>query len=238
MGCTTLPKGPEMEIDSKVKTYVIREVFHSLQGEGARAGSTNVFLRFAHCNLQCAIKTEGFNCDTDFHIGARRTIADIMGEIRSVDETPGGCGWVIVTGGEPTLQYDDEIRYALQRQGYDVAIETNGTHPLKGSVDYLAVSPKPGHPCVLPNADECRIVLKVGQVPDAAQLEMASRSERLFISPAFFAPDAERIAAWNGQHHLFVDLLMPDSIRWCIDYVKKNPRFSLSIQQHKILGLR
>ena len=219
------------------KTYVVREIFHSLQGEGARAGSVNVFLRFAFCNLQCSREVEGFNCDTDFSHGERMTAGQIVDAVKAADLTPGGCGWIIATGGEPTLQLDSFLCTALRCAGYNIAIETNGTHQPKvdaDALDYIAVSPKPTRPCLLKFADECRIVLKNGQEPDQGQLEMASRSGRVFISPAFCAPPVSDIKGWESSMSDFHS----GNVEWCIQFVKRNPGYSLSLQQHKILGLR
>lgn len=229
-----MPEIDPAPVSSTTKAYVVRECFHSLQGEGARAGSVNVFLRFAYCNLQCTVAKEGFNCDTDFSHGDRLSLEEVVALVKKTDETPGGCDWIILTGGEPTLQFDSMLGRALWAAGYDLAIETNGTHKLKGTVEYIAVSPKPGSPCVLQHADECRIVLKAEQVPDEGQMEMAKRSERLFISPAFLAPPVEGIIGFEAGPPDMIDT----NLEWCIDYVKKNPQFSLSIQTHKILGLR
>src|SRR5690349_16676143 len=101
------PRNSPMSVTpGKPRTYVVREMFHSLQGEGARAGSVNVFLRFAYCNLQCSASVEGFTCDTDFSFGTRMILDEIIAAIRGIDATPGGCGWIIATGGEPLMQLD------------------------------------------------------------------------------------------------------------------------------------
>jgi len=222
-------------------TYHVREIFHSLQGEGARAGSVNVFLRFAHCNLQCTVEKEGFNCDTDFHVGKTMTAEEIVEQIRLVDETPSGCGSVIITGGEPTLQFDQPLAYALARAGYSSFLETNGTRVPKADPHYIAVSPKPGHPCLLPLADECRVVLKAGQVPDEHQMRMADRTckeGRWFISPSFYAPEAEEIRQWNARDHQLGELYQAEAVEWCIEFCKQHPDWRLSLQMHKIIGVR
>src|SRR5215207_8499296 len=103
-----------------VKTYVVNEIFYSLQGEGVRAGTPNLFLRLSRCNLACTVETHGFDCDTEFESGRRMTIDEILADFKALSES---CDWVILTGGEPALQTDRELIDRLHAAGYKLAIE-------------------------------------------------------------------------------------------------------------------
>lgn len=224
----------------KIKSYVVNEVFYSPQGEGARAGEMSVFLRFAGCNLQCAVEREGFNCDTDFAKGDRLSLAEVIQRVLDHDEvyaaTKGSdvlstCGWVVLTGGEPTLQADDALVAALHEAGYRVAIETNGTNPLPRGLDFVACSPKKGHKPLITSATEVRVVLgAVGEIPDPQGI----RADYYFVSPAFKAPPVEVIAGWKASPADKSDAL----VAWALHYIRQNPRWRLSLQTHKLLGVR
>ena len=107
-----------------MKTYAVNEIFYSLQGEGVRAGEPSLFLRFAGCNLTCKVETHGFDCDTEFVSSRKLTADEIVNELRAL--TP-RCKWVILTGGEPGLQVDRELIDRLHDEGFQLAIETNGS---------------------------------------------------------------------------------------------------------------
>src|SRR3954464_3724428 len=107
-----------------MERYRVNEIFYSLQGEGVRAGTPNLFLRFARCNLACRAETHGFDCDTEFESGRRMTLPEILEEIRNLSAA---CRWVVLTGGEPALQVDGDLIDALHGAGYQLAIETNGS---------------------------------------------------------------------------------------------------------------
>lgn len=122
-----------------MKSYLVNEIFYSLQGEGVRAGTPNLFLRFSKCNLACAKETHGFDCDTEFVSGRSLTQEKIVGELRRLSTT---CEWVVLTGGEPALQLDRELIDTLHDAGYKLAIETNGSFELPSGLDWITVSPK------------------------------------------------------------------------------------------------
>ncbi|MBN1489136.1 MAG: 7-carboxy-7-deazaguanine synthase QueE, partial [Phycisphaerae bacterium] len=105
-----------------MKTYRVNEIFFSLQGEGVRAGTANLFVRFAGCNEACRVETHGFDCDTDFRDGREMTAAEIVASLRAADAR---CAWAVLTGGEPALQVDRALIDALRTAGYRLAIETN-----------------------------------------------------------------------------------------------------------------
>lgn len=226
------------------KTYSINECFYSVQGEGARVGTANVFLRFAGCNLQCVDAAKlsrpmgprevdaGFHCDTDFAKGIRMTLAEVLSLVDSTDTGRSKC--VILTGGEPTLQMDILLLAGLRRAGYHVAIETNGTVFLKPAlveyINWIACSPKPNTKIALDKANEIRCVVKPGQDPDPRGIAAGN----LFVSPASFAPTAENVSGWKGSAQDFDKAAMAHAVAWCL----KNPKWRISIQTHKLLGVR
>lgn len=224
------------------QTYHVNECFYSLQGEGARAGTANVFLRFAFCNLQCVdLKklgrplqgTEvdaGFNCDTDFAKGEKMTLERVVSLVRDTDE--GRCKWVILTGGEPTLQADAPLLKALRVAGYKIAIETNGTRMIDGHglIDWVSCSPKRGSKVALLSASEVRVVVEPGQEPNAHGISAV----HYFVSPACLAPTADKMERWESGPRDFVQ----EAISWATDWCLKHPRWRVSLQTHKILGLR
>jgi 7-carboxy-7-deazaguanine synthase len=217
------------------KTYSIKECFYSPQGEGHRAGRMNVFLRFAGCNLQCTVEKEGFNCDTDFYKGEPMTLAQIVELVQKTDE--GWCKNVIFTGGEPALQVDHDLCWALENVGYYLAIETNGTQqfPLKMrdgvGVNWVSCSPKPGAPVVIRTADEVRCVVQHGQIPDPQNID----ADHYFVSPACNAPPAKIIKlGWKSSARDFDYVNMKWAVEWC----RSNPKWRISLQTHKLLGVR
>src|SRR5258707_498307 len=118
--------------------YMVSEVFYSLQGEGHRAGSANVFIRFSGCNLRCDMEVGplspgGFACDTEFVSGISMTGPQLINAVKKA-KGDARCGWVICTGGEPLLQLNDALISLLHREGFRIAIETNGTQPIPESI--------------------------------------------------------------------------------------------------------
>jgi organic radical activating enzyme len=208
-------------------TYHVNEIFYSLQGEGARAGTANVFVRFAGCNLTCSVDGEaGFDCDTEFSSGARygrNELLAAMNKAIGVSDAK-AC---ILTGGEPSLQVDGDLVSSLASDGWFVAIETNGTKelPVQDLFDWVCVSPKTAfHTIRQVAADEFKLVRHAGQelplsVPCKPRL--GSRGITRLVSPAFGAEGTSR-----------------ETLEWCVDLVKKNPHWRLSCQQHKWWGVR
>jgi 6-pyruvoyl tetrahydropterin synthase/QueD family protein len=202
------------------KTYRINEIFFSLQGEGARAGSANVFIRFSGCNLKCDIEESelspgGFPCDTEFVSGRQMTASEIVKEAQRVG---GECDAVICTGGEPLLQLDDGLIAALQDEGYFIAIETNGTRIIPDGINWVTVSPKVAeHALKAQRADELKYVLPVGKSIPRPSLE----ATHYYISPA-----------WSAEG------LDQETLSHCVQLCLDNPKWQLSLQVHKIIGLR
>ena len=165
--------------------YLVKEMFGpTLQGEGAHAGRPCVFLRFAACNLACTW------CDTDFRPegAARMTADEIVARLRALD-TPDSAR-VIVTGGEPALQWDAALAAAIRDAGFTVHMESNGTRPLEGPVDWLTISPKPQfHTGSLMlaealHADEVKVVIDDTVTADTLDRHAARyRCENYFVQP-------------------------------------------------------
>jgi len=191
----------------------------TLQGEGAHAGRACVFLRFAACNLDCP------GCDTDFSPegAVRSTAEEIVARLRELDR--GGTHRVIVTGGEPTLQWDAPLAAAVRGAGFRVHMESNGTRTPAGPVDWLTISPKPQHhPASLAlaehlPADEVKVV--VDDTVDEAVLdryEARWRCEHYFVQP-WMDPRYER------------------NLARALQLIQARPRWRLSLQLHKIVGI-
>jgi organic radical activating enzyme len=193
-----------------MERYFVNEIFYSLQGEGVRAGTPNLFLRLAKCNLACKVETHGFDCDTEFESGRSMTLAEIVEELRQLSAA---CRWVVLTGGEPALQVDREMIDALHAAGYRLAIETNGSVELPPGIDWITVSPKVAeHAIRQRQAHEVKYVRGRGQAVPKTVVE----AEHYLISPAF-----------DGSE------LDPRTLDWCIRLCKENPLWRLSVQQHK-----
>ena len=205
------------------KLYRINESFYSLQGEGARSGTANVFVRFSGCNLTCSVEQEGFDCDTEFVSGrslsAQAVAAEAQALLPSEIHSPLREVGVIFTGGEPSLQLDEELLDAFRDLGFDhLCIETNGTTALSpgvlGRLTWISCSPKTAEHTLRLNAvcSELRYVRRAGQGIPRPSLKAGHK----YISPAFSS---------DGLH--------ADDLAWCIELVKENPDWSLSVQQHK-----
>lgn len=201
-------------------TYLVKEIFGpTIQGEGAHAGRACVFLRFAVCNLQCAW------CDTDFRAeGATRMSADeIVQKLLDIDRH--GARMVVVTGGEPTLQWDETLAHALASAGFKVHMESNGTRPLRAPVDWFTVSPKPQfhrkRDVLAPGlpVSECKVVVDDTVSEDTlAGYEELYPCESRFLQPCMDASYERHLAR-------------------AIELVTRRPGWRLSLQLHKIVGM-
>ncbi|MGB6922118.1 MAG: 7-carboxy-7-deazaguanine synthase [Methyloceanibacter sp.] len=210
--------------------YAVKEIFYTLQGEGVQAGRPAVFCRFAGCNLWSGREADreaaicNF-CDTDF-VG---TNGSGGGKFAEADELARACraAWrgnsgtppfVVLTGGEPMLQVDENLIAALHESGFEIAIETNGTLPVPRSIDWICVSPKGGAPLVQRSGDELKLVYP--------QFELAPvEVEDLNFTHFLLQPMDE------GAH-------TPANVRAATDYCLAHPKWRLSLQTHKLLGLR
>lgn len=198
-------------------TYVVNEIFYSLQGEGRNAGIPMVFVRFSDCNLRCSVLNAGFDCDTEFSSGRTMSLTEILREASSLNPKK---GWMLLTGGEPGLQLDEEFISTARADGWKLAIETNGTIPLPESLDWICVSPKSAEHTIKQRvAHEVKYVRRHGM----AIPEPTVRATHYLISPGFQSDGSVALA----------------DLEWCMKLVKEHPdRWALSVQVHKVLGIR
>ncbi|HEY0330941.1 MAG TPA: 7-carboxy-7-deazaguanine synthase [Rhodopseudomonas sp.] len=209
-------------------SYAVKEIFLTLQGEGAHAGRAAVFCRFAGCNLWSGrdqdrgAATCQF-CDTDF-VGTDGTLGGRYADAAELAEAIAGqwggddiFRYVVLTGGEPLLQLDADLVVALHGRGFSIGVETNGTLTPPDGVDWLCVSPKAGAELVLRRGHELKLVYpQPGALPE--QFEGLG-FERFSLQPMDGA-DAEANTAR------------------AVDYCLKHPQWRLSLQTHKTLGIR
>jgi organic radical activating enzyme len=198
-----------------VERYFVNEIFYSLQGEGVRAGTPNLFVRLGRCNLACAKETHGFDCDTEFESGRWLGLDEIVAELETLSPD---CRWIVLTGGEPALQVDAELIDRLHAAGYRLAIETNGSVELPPGLDWITVSPKVAEHAVRQRtAHEVKYVRGHGQAIPKTLVQ----AEHYLISPAFEGNEVD-----------------PRALDWCIRLCKENPPWRLSVQQHKLWRVR
>ena len=212
-------------------TYAVKEIFYTLQGEGANAGRAAVFLRFAGCNLWSGREADRATatcrfCDTDFvgigpdggKFATPEALARAVIDRWPWRRTRGARPLVVCTGGEPLLQLDAPLVEALRDAGFEVAIETNGTQPIPpGGIDWICVSPKAGTELVVRAGNELKLVYpQPGAEPE--------RFESLEFRHFFLQPmDGADVA---------------DNTRRAVEYCLAHPRWRLSVQTHKALGIR
>ena len=218
-------------------TYSVEEIFYTLQGEGAQAGRAAVFCRFAGCNLWTGREADRARavcqfCDTDFvgtdgEGGGKFDIADDLaaaiagtwrGTWRGAGPGPAGNAkkFVVITGGEPLLQLDGALIAALKARGFEIAIETNGTLAAPPGIDWICVSPKAGAQLVQTSGQELKLVYPQ---PDAEP----SRFEQLAFAHLFLQPMDGPERARNTQR----------AVAYCL----ANPRWRVSLQTHKLMGI-
>ena len=208
-----------MRYSTSVRAYLVKEMFGpTLQGEGAHAGRPCVFLRFAACNLACTW------CDTDFAPeGATRHNADEIAA-RLVELDHHGSRMVVVTGGEPTLQWDAPLADALRGAGFRVHMESNGTRPLGAPVDWLTVSPKPQfHPASI------------------SLIDLAPSEVKVVIDDTVELATLDGYAARYACEHYFAQPCMNDDyghhLARTLELVAQRPKWRLSLQLHKLVGI-
>ncbi len=209
-------------------SYAVKEIFLTLQGEGAHAGRAAVFCRFAGCNLWSGREEDRAKavcrfCDTDFvgtdgTLGGRFASADELADTIAAQWTGDDANrYVVLTGGEPLLQVDRALVDALHRRGFAVAVETNGTIIPPDGMDWICVSPKAGAELVLKRGHELKLVFPQ---PGAPPEEFAGLDFERFSLQPMDGPDAAENTAR------------------AIDYCLRHPRWRLSLQTHKTLGIR
>jgi 7-carboxy-7-deazaguanine synthase (Cx14CxxC type) len=210
-------------------SYAVKEIFLTLQGEGVHAGRRAVFLRFAGCNLWTGREEDRSSaicqfCDTDFvgmngENGGRYDAADLAAKVTSLWGDGTQSRYVVITGGEPMLQVDDAIVDALHAQGFQIAIESNGTLPVHPGIDWVCISPKAGSEVVQHHGDELKLVWP----------QLTS--------------DVDCMEGWQFAHFLIQPMdkgdaaLNADSVEEATRFVMDRPKWRLSLQNHKILGL-
>jgi len=215
-------------------SYSVKEIFYTLQGEGAQAGRAAVFCRFSGCNLWSGRESDRATavcrfCDTDFvgvdgSGGGKFESAEKLAEavdaqwprvLSSVEAH--GRKFVVCTGGEPLLQLNAALIDALHARGFEIAVETNGTVPAPGAIDWLCVSPKAGAPFVQKGGDELKLVFPQAEFDPAVFEALPFRN--FFLQP-MDGPDQAR----NTQ--------------LAVEYCMEHPQWRLSLQTHKFAGIR
>ncbi len=209
--------------------YSVKEIYYTLQGEGAQVGRPAVFCRFAGCNLWSgreadrAAATCNF-CDTDF-VGTDGPGGGKFAEAQALASAchaawrgnGGTPPFVVLTGGEPMLQVDEHLIAALHALSFEIAIETNGTLPVPRAIDWICVSPKADAPLVQRSGDEFKLVYPQSAFPPHAVETLDFR--HFSLQPMDGPASAENLAA-------------------AIAYCRAHPKWRLSLHTHKLLGLR
>jgi 7-carboxy-7-deazaguanine synthase len=211
-------------------SYAVKELFYTLQGEGANAGRPAVFLRFAGCNLWSGREVDRREavcrfCDTDFvgtdgpgggRFATAEALAEAVAGAWPVEAGTGARRFVVCTGGEPLLQLDAAVIAALHARGFEVAVETNGTLPPPPGIDWICVSPKAEAPLVLTEGDELKLIFpQAGAEPE--------RYRGLGFREFFLQPmDGDERAR---------------NTRLAVEYCLAHPEWRLSLQTHKMLGI-
>ena len=210
-------------------TYVVKEIYYTLQGEGKQAGRSAIFCRFTGCNLWTGREVDRETaicrfCDTDFlgtdgPNGGRFTDPQVLAlKIKELWQGQGGKPLVVFTGGEPTLQLDDALIKSLHDLDFEIAIETNGTKAVPQGVDHICVSPKANATLVQTVGTELKLVYP--------QIELSAQPE-CFIHLAF---EYFYLQPMDGPKQ-------NENIQACIQYCLKHPQWRLSLQSHKLIGI-
>lgn len=208
-------------------SYAVKELFHTLQGEGAQAGRAAVFCRFAGCNLWSGREADRASaacrfCDTDFvgmdgEGGGRFADAEALAAAIAATWAGGAANrYVVFTGGEPLLQLDEGLIAAVHARGFEVAVETNGTLPAPSGIDWICVSPKAGNPLVQTSGHELKLVFP--QEEAAPELFAGLPFRHRFLQPMDGPEAAANTAA-------------------AVAYCRSDARWRLSLQTHKIIGI-
>jgi 7-carboxy-7-deazaguanine synthase len=203
-------------------SYLVNDLFYTIQGEGYWTGRAAVFVRFARCNLWTGREEDRASaicnfCDTDFVYSERWELDDLVKEIFESWPQTAHKPMVVFTGGEPLLQLDEELVLKLKDLGFYVAVETNGTMTVPEGVDWVCVSPKILTRLVVAYANELKLVYPQADVRPDRLLDF--KSDHKWLSP-MDGPDYEA------------------NLKAAIEYVKSDPVWRLNIQTHKFIGVR
>ena len=210
-------------------SYQVKEIYYTLQGEGARTGRASVFVRFAGCNLWSGVEKDRARavckfCDTDFvgvdgvNGGRFARASELAHAVAALwPNVQTSAPYVVCTGGEPLLQIDSSLIDALHTHGFEIAIESNGTIEAPPGIDWICVSPKAEAEVVQSHGHELKLVYPQADAPP------------------------ERFAALDFEHFFLQPMDGPEAVantRAAVDYCLAHPRWRLSIQTHKLLGIR
>ena len=195
-------------MENLLKTFRVNDIFYSLQGEGRNAGRAAVFVRFSGCNRDCPF------CDTDCSEWREMTIPDIVAEVSRY-----AARFVVLTGGEPTLQADEQFVDALHAEGFEVAMETNGSNPLPANLDWSTVSPK--GKIAVDRCNELKVLFFDEQSPRPWE-SGALTADYYYLQPCDVG-DASRNT---------------EIMEACVEYIKAHPLWRLSLQTHKLAGFK
>jgi 7-carboxy-7-deazaguanine synthase (Cx14CxxC type) len=206
-------------------TYSVKEIYYTLQGEGAQTGRAAVFLRFAGCNLWTGLERDREKavcqfCDTDFvgtdgPGGGKFATADELALAVARKWPGGGRPYVVCTGGEPLLQLDEAAIAALHAKGFEVGVETNGTQEPLNGLDWICVSPKSGADLVLKRGNELKLVYPQAGAEPERFADLAF--DHFFLQPMDSPQRDSNTAA-------------------AIEYCRAHPKWRLSLQTHKLIG--
>jgi len=216
-------------------TYSVKEIYLTVQGEGAQTGIAAIFLRFAGCNLWSGLEKDRASavckfCDTDFigtngpNGGKFKTAEELVSAVSkqwpSLGKREGGQPWVICTGGEPLLQLDEPLIEAFHAAGFKVAVETNGTIKAPDGIDWICVSPKANAPLVQRSGQELKLVYPQAENKPEDFTHLAF--ENFCLQPR----DDSYLGTKKANHE-----------QSAFDYCLKHPQWRLSVQTHKYLGV-
>ena len=211
-------------------TYSVKEIYYTLQGEGAHTGRPAVFLRFAGCNLWSGREEHRAEavcrfCDTEFvgtdGVGGGKfeTAAELADAVRRTwPDVADSAPYVVCTGGEPLLQVDEDLLSALHAAGFEIGVESNGTLAAPDGIDWLCVSPKGSAPVVQVSGQELKLVYPQAE-PEAQPEKFVGLDFDNFYLQPLDNPDIEQ------------------NTRQAVEYCLAHPRWKLSIQSHKVLGI-
>lgn len=211
------PPQPTIHADATFASLRVSELFYSLQGEGGRAGEPSLFVRLQGCSAKFACYESGVRCDTEFESGSEISLPSLLSKIRNLSST---CRWIIWTGGEPADQLTDSIVAWFKQQGFLQAIETSGVRSIPQGLDWVTVSPKVAEHVLEKNfqegVTELRYVRHAGQAIPMPSIT----AQYYFLSPHF-----------DGFN------LNSENVRHCQQLCLDNPKWRLSLQLHKLLGI-
>lgn len=202
----------------------VNDIFYTIQGEGYHAGKASVFIRLSQCNLTCNF------CDTEFNFGEPRNEDWILSEVIKKGQD---CKFIVLTGGEPSMQDIGPLVRKLKENGYYIMIETNGMFELPKELDWVCCSPKikpQSKKQVVKTANEFKFVVGIGdKIPNTEGL----KADHFWISPMNHTAINEIVKVGEKQ----CSEVSPSAATYCVGMVKDNPKFKLNLQMHKYIGV-